>query len=120
MDETEEILAFIEHIKQENLLVLVEGIKDKRALEELGIKNVLTLKKALYAMVEQIAEQANEVVLLTDLDEEGKKLYHRLSNDLQKHGVKINNDLREFLFKTELRHIEGLATYILTSSTILH
>jgi len=50
--------------------------------------------------------------LLTDLDGEGRKLYHKLSRDLQKHGVKVNNKLRELLFKAKLSHIEGLATYL--------
>ena len=108
----EELLQLLEEIKQKQLLVLVEGIKDKKALERLGITNVLTLKKPLYAVVEQIAQVTSEVVLLTDLDEEGKKLYHRLSRDLQKHRIKINNKLREFLFKTKLRHIEGIVSYL--------
>jgi len=112
MEETEELLVLIDDIKEKDLLVLVEGIKDKKALEKLGISNIMTLKKPLYAVVEQIAESFKEVVLLTDLDEEGKKLYHQLSKDLQKHKVKVNNELRKFLFKTKLRHIEGLATYL--------
>lgn len=111
-DETEELIALIDDIREKDLLVLVEGIKDKRALEAFGITNILTLKKPLFAVVEQVAEKSKEVVLLTDLDEEGKKLYHRLSKDLQKHKVKVNNELRKFLFKTKLRHIEGLATYL--------
>ena len=112
MEEKEQILELLDDIRKKGILVVVEGIKDKRALELLDIKNILTLKRPLYAVVEEIAEKAKEVVLLTDLDGEGKKLYHKLSVDLQKHGVKIDNRLREFLFKTELRHIEGLATYL--------
>lgn len=108
----EELQELLNEIKQKKLLVLVEGIKDKRALEKLGIKNILTIKKPLYAVVEEIESKTKEVVLLTDLDAEGKKLYHRLAKDLQAHKVKINNKLREFLFTTELRHIEGLATYL--------
>ncbi len=112
LEESEQIRELLDEIKKKGLLVLVEGQKDKRALEQLGISNVLSLKRPLYAVVEEIASKAKEVVLLTDLDEEGKKLYHRLSVDLQRHGVKINNKLREFLFKTELRHVEGLVSYL--------
>ena len=114
LEEAEQIRELLEEIKKKGLLVLVEGPKDKRALESLGITNIMSLKRPLYAVVEEIASKAKEIVLLTDLDEEGKKLYHKLSVDLQKHGVKINNKLREFLFKTKLRHIEGLATYLNT------
>lgn len=112
MEELEQIEELLADIKNKDLLVVVEGPKDKHALESLGITNIMSLKKPLYAVVEEIASKAKEIVLLTDLDEEGRKLYHRLSIDLQKHGIKINNKLREFLFKTKLRHIEGLATYL--------
>ena len=111
--EKEEILKLLEEIKEKNKLVIAEGIKDKRALAKLGITNVITLsKKPLFAVVEEAASKTKEVVLLVDLDEEGRKIYHSLSVDLQKHRVKIDNKLRECLFKTSLRQIEGLARYV--------
>ncbi len=112
MDEVDDILELLDEIKQKNLLVLVEGQKDARALKELGIINILSLKKPLFAVVEEIASKEKEVVLLTDLDDEGKKLYHELSRGLQKHGVKIDNRLRGLLFKTPIRHVEGLSGYL--------
>ena len=112
MREVEDILGLLDEIKQKNLLVIVEGQKDIRALQSLGIINILSLKKPLYAVVEEIAAKSKEVVLLTDLDDEGKKLYHELSRGLQKHGVKIDNRLRKLLFKTPIRHVEGLSGYL--------
>ncbi len=112
VEEVEEVQKALDGIRQKNLLVVVEGLKDVRALNALGITNILSLKKPLYAVVEDIADIAKEVVLLTDLDDEGKKLYYVLSRDLQKHGVKIDNRLREALFKTPLRHVEGLAGFL--------
>lgn len=108
-----EIDQWIEKLRKEEKLIIVEGIKDKRALENIGLKNIVTLKKPLYAVVEEIASKAKEVIILTDLDPKGKELYARLSKDLQKHGVKIDNAFREFLFKeTKLRQIEGLVHYL--------
>src|SRR3989344_8753790 len=102
--EREEILRLLEDIVTKKKLVLVEGIKDKRALAKLGVVNVVTLaRRPLFEVVEDIAERTSEVVLLVDLDEEGRKLYHALSVDLQKNGVKIDNKFREFLFKTSVR-----------------
>lgn len=112
VDEVEEVHKLLDEIRQKNILVVVEGLKDVRALNALSITNILSLKKPLYAVVEDIAAIAKEVVLLTDLDEEGKKLYRVLSGDLQKHGVKVDNKLRELLFKTPLRHVEGLAGFL--------
>ncbi len=112
--ERDEILGLLDDIKSRNLLVIVEGPKDVRALKALGVSNIIYLKKPLFAVVEEVAGMVKEVVLLTDLDEEGKKLYHRLFVDLQKHGVKVDNRLRELLFKTDLRQIEGLSSYLET------
>ncbi|MBW2970201.1 toprim domain-containing protein [Candidatus Woesearchaeota archaeon] len=111
-EESEQIRLLLDDIKKRDLLVIVEGIKDVRALNALGITNVMSLKKPLFAVVEEVASKAKEVVILTDLDEEGKKLYHELFVHLQKHGVKVDNRLREFLFKTELRQVEGLLSYL--------
>src|SRR4030042_3636318 len=108
MTEKEELLEEIEKLKKEKILCIVEGPKDRRALNELGIEKVETLSKApLYKIVEETT--AEEVAVLTDLDQKGKELYHILSRDLQKKGVRINNRLRQKLFRAKISHIEGLA-----------
>lgn len=111
---TEEFNILIEKIKDSNILIIVEGKKDKIALEKLGINNIIELnKKPLFQIVEEIADSNDECMILTDLDKEGKKIYGKLSSNLQKNGVKVNNKFREFLFNhTKLRQIEGLITYL--------
>lgn len=105
------LLEEIEKLKQENIPVIVEGSNDKKALEELGLSNIIILKgKPLYKLVESI--DYKEVAVLTDLDEEGKKLYHELRQEFSQRGVMINDRLRILLFKTQLRQIEGLANYL--------
>lgn len=112
-----DVLDQLEVLKQQNLLIIVEGQKDKAALNSLGITNIQTLNQPLFAIVERVAARTKECVILTDLDEEGRKLYAQLSKDLQRHGVKINNTFRHFLFKeTQLRQIEGV--YKFTQSFI--
>ncbi|MBI2148413.1 toprim domain-containing protein [Candidatus Woesearchaeota archaeon] len=108
----------IENIKKEifkiinnNYLVIVEGKKDKKALNELGIKNVIFLEnKPLFEIIEMIYKK--DVVILTDLDTEGKKLFNKFRHQLQRNGIKIHYKIRELLFKTKLRHIEGLNKYL--------
>jgi len=108
-----ELLEQIEKLKKSKKLILVEGLKDKNALAELGITNVLVLKKALFAVAEQVAEICSECIILTDLDAEGKELYRRLKMHLEKAGVKVDDSFRNFLFKnTKLSHIEGLSAYV--------
>lgn len=86
-----------------------------RALKNLGIEKVITLsRKALFEIAEEAAEKHDEIAILTDIDEKGKQLYHRLYRDLQKKGVKIDNKLRKMLFKAKISHVEGLDTYLST------
>ena len=110
----EELNSFIEKIKSSNTLVIIEGKKDRKALEKLGIDNVMELsKKPLFQIAEEISNSNNECIILTDLDKKGKELYGKLRSDLQKNGVKVNNKFREFLFKhTKLRQIEGMDSYL--------
>ena len=116
MQKQEEFKEFLNKLKSasKSKLVLVEGIKDKKALTSLGVKNIMTLKKPLYAVVEDIVISQKDCIILTDLDKKGKQLYSRLSSKLKQFGVKIDNSFREFLFKTKLRQIEGLPTYLET------
>ena len=112
--QAEEFSNLIEKIKDSNMVIIVEGKKDRISLEKLGLTNIKELsKKPLFQIVEEIANENNEIVILTDLDKKGKELYGRLSRDFHKYGIKINNELREFLFRnTKLRQIEGLAGHL--------
>ena len=110
----DEFNYFIDKIKNSNTLIIVEGKKDKISLEKLGINNIIELnKKPLFQIVEEVSGSNDECIILTDLDKKGKEIYGKLNSNLQKHGMKINNKFREFLFKhTKLRQIEGIDTYL--------
>lgn len=114
MDEKlEEFQNLIGKIRDSDILVIVEGKKDRAALEKLGIRNIVELsKKPIFQIVEDIANSNKECAILTDLDREGKEIYSKLNSNLQKYGVKVDNRLREFLFRnTKLRQIEGICSY---------
>ena len=67
----------------------------------------------MYKVVEDVSEITDRCALLTDLDPKGRELYSRLKKDLQKHGVHVDDTIRNYLFKnTKLRQIEGLLTYL--------
>ena len=100
-------------LKEKNFSIVVEGVKDRRVLEFFGITNIIILNRPLFEIVELVAGQTNDCVILTDLDNEGKKIYSILAEDLRHRGVRIDNVFRNFLFKeTKLRQIEGLKTYV--------
>jgi len=111
---TNELLDWIETIKDSDKIIIVEGKEDKKALHKLGITDVVQLnKRPLYKVVEELIEKGKEVIILTDLDKKGKQLYGKLNHDLCRFGVKVDNRFRNFLFKnTKLRQIEGMDSYI--------
>lgn len=108
-----DILALLKLLNsKKDVLTVVEGKKDVAALRSFGFTNVIELTgKPLYAVVE-LVEKGATVQLLTDLDSEGKKLFSTLRADLTQRGVRIDNELRDALFETGLRQIEGLNSYI--------
>ena len=114
MKDADEIKKEIENLIDSGNIIIVEGIKDKRALERLGLKNIITLsKKPLFSIIEDLAEKNRTITILTDFDKKGKELFGKLNSGLQRHGVKIDNAFREFLQKkTKLSHIEGLVSYL--------
>nr|MBI4156202.1 toprim domain-containing protein [Candidatus Woesearchaeota archaeon] len=107
------MISWIEALRNSNKLKIVEGKKDILALESFGIKNIKQIDKPLYSFIEEISSNNSEVIILTDLDPQGKKLYSILRHNLQKRKVKIDNYFREYLFKnTKLTQIEGIKSYV--------
>ncbi len=92
--------------------IIVEGKKDKIALENLGCKKIITLNgnnAGLHNIIEKLPENCKEAVILTDLDKKGKQLYHKIKRILTVNKIKIDDRFRVYLFKeTKVRQIEGL------------
>ncbi len=108
----ESVQDWINELKGSRSLILVEGKKDKHALTAVGLSNIMTIKKPLFEVVEDISQSTNKCILLLDLDKEGKRLYSYFKKHLQSHGVKIDDRYRNFLFSsTEITNIEGIKKY---------
>ena len=122
MDILKYLNLHLKKLKNSDKIIIVEGKKDKEALMKLGIKNIIELsKKPLFQIIEDIADNGKECIILTDLDKKGRELYGKISSGLQNFGVKIDNKFRNFLYKnTKLRQIEGIITYIKNHSKAQH
>jgi 5S rRNA maturation endonuclease (ribonuclease M5) len=91
--------------------VIVEGKNDRKSLRLLGFDDVHILNQPLYKIIEEFPH--DEVIILTDLDQEGKRLYGKLKKGFAHHGVHVDDTIRELLFKeTQLRQIEGIYNYL--------
>lgn len=109
------LIKEIEKTKRNNSLIIVEGKKDKIALEEIGLRNIFVLNgggKSLLIQVEEIAKRKEECVILSDFDKKGREIYNIAKSELLQQGVKMNNRLRDMLLKTHLSHIEGISTFL--------
>ncbi len=98
----------------EDCLIIVEGKNDVKALRNIGIENsILPLdKRPLYMIVEKAISLGRTVMILVDLDKEGKKIYGYLYHHLTRQGVKADDRFREFLFRsTKVRKVEELDRY---------
>ena len=110
MDNKPEIEEFLLKLGRTKKTVIVEGRRDVAALKTLGVRKVLCLNhRPIYKVAEDAAAKSRKVIILTDLDREGKKIYGKIKTQLQALGVEVDNYFREFLLrKTKLRQIEGL------------
>ncbi|RME77637.1 toprim domain-containing protein [Candidatus Woesearchaeota archaeon] len=108
-----ELALFLEKLRTTRKKIIVEGHNDAKSLEQLGVSAhlIYELDTALELFAERFAHE--EVILLVDLDKEGKKIYAKLRNALIRNGAKVDNYFREWLFKnTDVRQVETLAGYV--------
>ncbi|MFH1591183.1 MAG: toprim domain-containing protein [archaeon] len=107
----ETIAEWADALDRSATAIVVEGKNDEAALRALGVRNKIfqLTGNALFEAVEDVVAEEKEVVILTDLDREGKKLYRVLLRDLSERGVRIDRQFREWLFgNTRIAVIEGL------------
>ena len=93
--------------------VLVEGPHDKKTLRLLGYKKpVLTCHRlSLSELTDLVAKKFSKVVVLTDFDEEGTFLNKKLSQLLERRGVKVDpfyrRTFQRLLKQARVSTIEG-------------
>jgi 5S rRNA maturation endonuclease (ribonuclease M5) len=89
--------------------ILVEGKRDKSALESLGIDNVYALKgKPFHDAAEELSENFEGVVLLTDLDKQGEAIFQKLQKLLPSYGLKVDGLFREKLSSSGVKFVEKI------------
>jgi 2,5-diamino-6-(ribosylamino)-4(3H)-pyrimidinone 5'-phosphate reductase len=130
-EKEEKILRVLECLAEESAKgtpIVVEGKNDIEALRILGIEGtIISAKTGGKTILDVILEveklTPKEVIMLLDFDRRGKELTKRLKQNLEKAKTKINltfwNRLLE-LVGTEVKDVEGLATYMETLKRKIH
>ena len=97
--------------------IVVEGVRDKEALEELGVTKEIAMYSVGFSyagFVDYLMSRYRRVTILTDYDRAGKKLNRRLTASLEREGVKVENQYRErigrILCVRGIRDIESITS----------
>ena len=100
------IKEFLESI---NCPVIVEGNNDAEALQRLGVEDTVILNKGqtLLETVEALQDE-KQLIILTDMDQQGKILRKKLIKLMQHYGIQENKRPRELFSQLRLSHVEGL------------
>jgi len=128
MERLEKLEQLIQELRQQSddgAAIIVEGKRDRRALRELGINGPVRLgtQKALLELCEEVAEEYDKVIVLTDWDGKGDKLARLMAEFLNNAGVAVNIDLRKrikALVKKRIKDIESLDTHVFNLRAELH
>ena len=94
----EEIRGLLNEISYLSTMVVVEGSRDVEALRLIGFEGRIEVCSRVnvsdYDLTEELKGEATSVVLLTDFDEEGRRLNRHLTSLLELRGVKVELGLR--------------------------
>jgi len=130
-EKEEKILQVLESLAEESAkgtLIIVEGKNDIKALRVLGVEGkIISAKTGGKSILDVISEvekcTAKEVIMLLDFDRRGKEWTKRLKQNLENAKIKINITFWRRLLKlvgTEVKDVEGLATYMETLKRKIH
>ena len=79
-------------------VVIVEGPRDIDALRQLGFRGVISLFSQVGVpdadFIDAISREHGSVVIMTDFDEEGRKIDLALSEGFERRGVRVEKGLR--------------------------
>jgi 5S rRNA maturation endonuclease (ribonuclease M5) len=97
----------LKELEESGKPMLVEGKRDRAALERIGVKNrIFLINLAPDELCERISKVADEAVILTDFDEAGEKLCRRIEEALHSYNVLPNTEVRR-----KLRYLLGVYNF---------
>jgi len=93
-----DILTQLDDLANSDGVVLVEGLRDVESLRNLGFGGrIETLSRAKITeidLADRLEGEGVKVCILTDFDEEGRRMNRRMTTLLQRRGVNVDIPLR--------------------------
>jgi 5S rRNA maturation endonuclease (ribonuclease M5) len=117
LERVESLIKELRESSKQGAIILVEGRKDKRALRELGVEGEVIFAShfPLLKLIDHVANNGAEIVVLTDWDRKGDLLAERINRYLIALGHTPNLRIRvelSRLIKKDAREVENLPSYI--------
>lgn len=97
--------------------IIVEGMRDMRALRALGISGpvILASRRPALELAEDAARRYKEIIVLTDWDQKGDEMAGMIDQHLRSAGIRADLDIRSRLKKLvrkEIKDVESLSRYV--------
>lgn len=93
-----ELVALLEEANMSENIIIVEGVRDAEALRHLGFRGRIEMHSGAGIsdddLVEGLVGSDGVVVVLTDFDEEGRRLNKEFNALLERRGVKVDVHFR--------------------------
>jgi 5S rRNA maturation endonuclease (ribonuclease M5) len=112
--EQQEILDVLSEL--EGQILIVEGKKDSRALQELGMGNIVQVNSRTMSKVTDDAvflmekHKNTQVIILTDFDRTGRRMAAKIRLLLQSRKIHANSRIRRDVMNLGIRYIEEMAS----------
>ena len=104
----------LNHLANEGWVVLVEGPRDVKALTGIGYRGGVVQASTLKRGARLSLGKVRGIVVLTDLDREGRRLAGRYARMLVHDGYEVSLDERRRLLAASggvFRHVENLSRF---------
>lgn len=113
----EELIGALIEASQRGAAIIVEGRRDKMALQSLGASGpvIMASSKSILDMAEDAASHYQEIVVLTDWDEKGEEMALLIEQHLRCTQSLANMEIRsrlKRLVKKEIKDVESLGFYV--------
>ena len=105
----EKLRTLVEELRSLDALFLVEGMKDRKSLEYIGVSSDKIIEISNYAIYEvrelTLSSSYRDIYDFLDEDKEGERIRKRI----KKAGISLKQDLRRILFSEfHITHLEDL------------
>lgn len=114
-DNVEKLVKSLEELKEKNrnIPMIVEGIKDEKALRQMGFEGQIIRLHSMMTIEKfsrNLSYNYKEVILLLDWDSKGKRLTSVLMKYLLTYGVKADFDFWKLCFSvvSQMSTVESL------------